>query len=239
MAYLYIDMEEGSGEKTKGVRKLNGWRDLFWFDWEKSFVNNVWGSSGRAVFGSFAAGVFGLAVLTLSLLAASNPMQVLPLEMAATSSAKQVIVAEYYLPYPGILPDSPLYKLKAARDRIVLWLTIDREAKAEKRLQLADKRINAAIALVDGGKIDLGVSTATKAEKYLAESVETTYELVREGRDVKSLLLTLAKASAKHSLVMEDLIAKTEGNNRIVLEKTLTGTNTLQEMVDQALRDSK
>lgn len=180
-----------------------------------------------------------MAILVLSLFAASNPLAVLPKEITASGSAKQLIKVDYYLPYPGVLPDSPLYKLKTIRDRVRLWATWDKQAKAKAQLLLADKRINAATVLAEGGKVSLGVSTATKGEKYLEESVNLAAEMVKEGKDVKSLLLTLGKATAKHSLVLEDLIAKADGNERIVLEKTLTNTNMLQEKVAQALRDSK
>ena len=40
----------------------------------------------------------------------------------------------YAFPYPGVLPDSPLWLIKAARDRILLWLTFDKVGKAEKML---------------------------------------------------------------------------------------------------------
>lgn len=205
----------------------------------ESFVKNVWGSTTKALFGSFTMGVFGFAILVMSLLAASNPLRVRPNEIQATGSAKQLIVADYYLPYPGILPDNPVYKLKTLRDNIGLVFTWDKQEKAKKQLSLADKRINAAVALVEGGKISLGVSTATKGEKYLQESVNGATALVKEGKDVKSLLLTLTKATAKHSLVLENLIAKADGNERLVLEQTLTNTNMLQERVAQSLRDSK
>jgi hypothetical protein len=96
---------------------------------------------------------------------------------------------EYYLPYPGILPDSPLYKIKALRDKIDLWFTFNPVEKATKELQYADKRINAAIFLMQGGKASLGVSTATKAEKYLESAAGLAVGEEKSGKDVKSLLL--------------------------------------------------
>lgn len=205
----------------------------------RSFVKNVWGSTSKAIFGSFTMGIFGIAILVLSLFAASTPLRVLPNEVLATGSARQLIKVDYYLPYPGILPDNPMYKLKTLRDRMTLLITWDKQNKAKKQLSLADKRINAAVALMDGGKMSLGVSTATKGERYLEESVNNTTQLVKEGKDVKSMLLTLDKAVAKHALVLEDLIAKADGNERLVLERTLTSTNMLQEKVAQAMADSK
>src|SRR3989304_6415715 len=47
----------------------------------------------------------------------------------------------YQLPYPGILPDHPLYTLKAVRDRIQVFLTRDNLKKAEIYLLYSDKRL--------------------------------------------------------------------------------------------------
>ena len=105
---------------------------------------------------SSAAVMFGLVILTLSVLAASNPVRVLPFEGGVVvEKAVARPKVDYYLPYPGILPDSPMYRLKALRDRVVLMLTWDGQAKAKRQLLYADKRINAAIALVEGGTADL------------------------------------------------------------------------------------
>src|SRR3989304_3402352 len=82
-----------------------------------------------------------------------------------------VRAADYYLPYPGILPDHPLYWLKMVRDRVQLVVTTNNLGKAERLLQYADKRLGAAWALIDGNKKPLGMTTLTKAEKYLGQAV--------------------------------------------------------------------
>src|SRR3989344_991141 len=138
----------------------------------------------KKVLGTSAALMVGFVVLVLSIMAAVNPLVVSPHE-EATSGGVLVQKVEYYLPYPGILPDSPLYKVKALRDRISLWLITDPGKKAEKELLLADKRIGAAVALVDGGKDELAVSTATKGEKYLEQAVNRVLGIADTGQDVK------------------------------------------------------
>ena len=71
---------------------------------------------------------------------------------------------EYTLPYPGILPDSPLYFLKTARDKIVSFLISDPLKKAEFNLLAADKRLNSGIFLFNKGKekYKLALSTISK-----------------------------------------------------------------------------
>lgn len=186
--------------------------------------------------GASAAVMVGLVVLVLSIMAAANPLVVSPHE-EATSGAVLVQKVEYYLPYPGILPDSPLYKLKTVRDRVSLWLITDPGRKAEKELLLADKRIGAAMALLDGGKDELAVSTATKGEKYLEQAVNRVLGLAESGQDVKSLLLVMANATAKHEEMMVGIVGKTR-QARSVAEKTLALTSALHDKVDQAVREN-
>lgn len=107
---------------------------------------------------------------------------------------------EYTLPYPGILPDHPLYPLKMARDKIILLLITDPEKKAEFNLLQADKRIQAAVYLVeeDKRKGKLAVNTIDKGENYFHDAVEQTVNLKKQGREVGGLLSSLDHAASKH-----------------------------------------
>lgn len=187
------------------------------------------------IVGSGAAVVFGVAILILSVLAVVNPLVVSP-HGDATEAGVMVRRIEYYLPYPGILPDSPLYKIKALRDRISLWLITDPGKKAEKELLLADKRIGAAVALLDGGKDELAVSTATKGEKYLEQAVNRVLGMADMGQDVKSRLGILSSATAKHEEMMVGIVGKTQ-QARSTAEKGLALTSMLHERVDQEMRE--
>lgn len=221
------------------TQNVLSWKELLSFDWDHSFAKQCWGSVWKAVVGSALALGIGVVILFISLLAV-NPVQgqsAVPTPVATNGA--QMVEVQYYLPYPGILPDSPLYKVKALRDKIWLLIPADGEKKARKELLMADKRINAALVLVEGGKSELGVSTATKAEKYLQSSVQRTVEEQQKGKDVKSLLLSLEKATAKHALTIEKMILETEEGDKKVLETTLSGTKSLQEKVSQALRENK
>lgn len=128
---------------------------------------------------------------------------------------------EYVLVYPGILPDSVLYPIKMIRDRLVLTLTLDPLKKAEVMLLLADKRLGAGKALIEGGKTELGVTTVTKGEKYLVQAVDQTVKAKKEGKDASVLKEKLSKACLKHHEVIVEFIAKTTDNNRKGLEEIL------------------
>lgn len=125
------------------------------------------------------------------------------------SPAKAV---EYYLPSPGILPDHPFYWVKMIRDRVGLVVTWNKKAKAEKLLLYADKRLGAGWELVEGNKMELGVSTITKAEKYL-ERARTMGEHLDEER--------LKKAVAKHKEVLLLLADKIDEEHKTVLQEML------------------
>lgn len=210
------------------------------------FVFRNWKKLAGGFVLSSAALVFGGVILIMSFLAASNPIgAVVPVEptkavmpeVTATPEAKKVV---YYLPYPGILPDNPLYKFKAARDRVSLIFTFNEEKKARKELLFADKRINAAVFLVEGGKSNLGVTTATKAEKYLEQAVSKATKMSEGGQDVKSLMLELKKAAAKHVEIIEELVAGgVSSDEKRTLETSLATTKMLLERLEQMLLEAK
>lgn len=182
-----------------------------------SFIESAWGNLRNALIGCSAALLFGLAVLLMSILSVGKSAAAGA--VVATPKEAVTVKVEYYLPYPGILPDSPLYKVKAVRDRLLLVLTFDETRKVEKELLYADKRIGAAEALAGGGKVDLAVSTATKAEKYLESAVNRVKKLSSSGRDVKSMTMTLEKAVAKHREILE---SRSEFDPALKINNSLT-----------------
>lgn len=202
-----------------------------------SFIKSTWGSVKRGLIGCSAAVIFGLMILCMSLLAVTQPKAASPTPMVSITPTPAPKI-EYYLPYPGILPDSPLYRIKTLRDRLKLAMTFDAARRADVELMLADKRLNAGIALIDGGKHGLGVSTVTKAEKYLEQSANQAAKLTEEGEDVKSLLLELQKSAAKHEEVIMGLTQKVSGADSQNLEAILTTTRIVQQNVSQALLEN-
>lgn len=202
---------------------------------KRSFVEKTWGSIRAAIVGSGMVVMFGVAILVISFLAVTNPSAISPHEEA---TGVEKVKVEYYLPYPGLLPDSPLYKFKMMRDRIRLWLTRDEVKLAGLELMYADKRINAAIALADGGKVDLAVGTATKAQKYLERSVNRIIKLTGKGKDVKSMLMVLVKATAKHEELLWELQAKAVNGKREAVDQMVKLARQLEERVGQAIVDS-
>ncbi len=133
-------------------------------------------------------------------------------KLVSTSEAQvlgeEAVEIDYYLAFPGrILPDSPLWPLKALRDRIWLWITTNPSRKAELKLLFADKRVAMSKLLFEKGKPEIGYSTLTKAEKYLEEASIQEQENRKGGIDTSEFLERIAKASLKHAQVMEEVLS--------------------------------
>lgn len=104
---------------------------------------------------------------------------------------------DYVLAYQGkIGPDSSLWYLKVFRDKVWYAVSVKQLKKAELNLLFADKRLNSSVLLFNNNKPDLGLSTLTKAEKYL----EKAEGIMPEDMD---LYKKIALSSLKHIEVIE------------------------------------
>jgi hypothetical protein len=130
----------------------------------------------------------------------------------------------YYLPYPGILPDHPLYWLKMVRDRIMLWTTRDPLQQYQRLLHYSDKRIGAAKALIEGGQPELGVTTATKAEKYLEQAVSQYKKLDAAGKINPETKERLERATEKHQELVEGFLLQVPDQAKAGLNRVLETT---------------
>lgn len=140
-----------------------------------------------------------------------NPM--LP-SVAGVSGEKELKI-DYILPYPGkVLPDSPLWPLKALRDKLWLFVNADPTREAELSLLFADKRLGSAKILFDNGKAEVGVSTLTKAEKYLEEASALEKKNRKNGIDTTDFLTKMANASLKHFELIEYVLSKAPDDAR-------------------------
>lgn len=119
---------------------------------------------------------------------------------------------EYQLPYPGLLPDSPLYFLKTLRDRVIDFLVSDPLKKSELDLLLADKRLSSGIALLDKRNASLAESTISKGENYLDEAILQARSAKAQGMDTKSITEQIFMSVKKHEQILVDLKSKAPAN---------------------------
>src|SRR3569832_2303990 len=85
-----------------------------------------------------------------------------------TKNRAEGIDIVYGLPYAGtITPTSPLWPIKAARDRVTLTTLGSAKDKATYMLLLSDKRLALASHLWSLDDVDASIVTFSKAELYL------------------------------------------------------------------------
>jgi len=146
----------------------------------------------------------------------------IPLTVYFTDSA--LVKAEnrivYDLPYPGILPDHPLYFVKAIRDQINLFFTREYQKKAETYLLYSDKRVAASVLLLENGKEKAALDTLAKGEKYFFKIPFLINQAKKQGQSFpKELVQKIKTANEKHAEVIDDFLKKvSEGQNSYLLE---------------------
>lgn len=178
----------------------------------------------------FAVGILAFSVVRVSAATQSQNYKIAPVENVTTEKV------DYFLAYPGLLPDHPLYSLKMVRDRIWLWLTNNSLKKAELLLLFADKRLGAAKALIEGNKIELGVSTMTKGEKYLERAIAQGKMAAEKGEDTQAFLEKLSQATLKHQEVLTELVNKVPESFKGSLEKAVSDTQKDYQQVQELLK---
>lgn len=126
----------------------------------------------------------------------------------------------YELPYPGILPDHPLYFFKVVRDKIWAFSTRDNLKKVDIYILFSDKRAKMAQALSNKGKTDLAISTMSKSEKYFLKIPTLLKDSKEQGVAPSQELLDQAKASnSKHKEIIQELLKKApEGEQNRITE---------------------
>lgn len=143
---------------------------------------------------------------------------------STTPSAE--LKVDYYLPYPGILPDHFLYRVKMVRDKIKAFLTNHPDEKAYLYLLYSDKRIGAGKVLIEGNKVPLGLSTLLKGEKYLELAVIQASRVEDKTLDDK-----LSMACQKHREIFLELKDKVDSSGATAIEDLLKFNKLLQEQI--------
>lgn len=140
---------------------------------------------------------------------------------------------EYELSYPGMLPDNPLYFLKTIRDAVVRFLISDSLKKAEFNLLTSDKRVYAALLLVEKDKFDLALETLSKSNNYLHEAVVALSKAKEEDKDINPILSNLKTSVKKHKEVVSRQIAPSiPANMKSVIDNELERLENIEKSVE-------
>lgn len=125
--------------------------------------------------------------------------------------------AGYMLPWPGMLPDHPLYVLKVARNKLIQKMIYSPVKRIEFDLLMADKTLYASRMLMDKGEQKLAAATALKGENYMSILV-SDYRTVIEKKILvpQALDQKITEAHAAHQELIAYLIAHAEPSEKEV-----------------------
>ncbi len=137
-----------------------------------------------------------------------------PLAMTPALSPTPTPQIDYPLPYPGILPDNPLYQLKTLRDRIVSFFIADPLRKADFDLLQADKRVNAGyfLFLQRHNKEALIALTISKGDNYFSLGLGKAQEAIKQGEDANDLLRRMHDAAFTYESLLTKMISQSNGS---------------------------
>lgn len=175
--------------------------------------------------------------LVLILLFFSMFLPRLSLAADGTESAymEEKKTVSYALAYPGLLPDSPFYFLKVARDRAVGFLITEPLKKAEFNLLQADKRVYGGILLYekDHTKLPLALTTIAKGQNYFEEAIAQVKKAKGKNMDISKLTLKMHDAAAKHEEVLVELQGQVKKEEKNTLSHHLKRVQNIQKEVER------
>lgn len=172
-----------------------------------------------------------LLVVLILLFVLVNPTKALANETSNSSSSAVIEKIQYELPYPGLLPDNPLYYLKAIRDNILKFLISNPLKKTQFDLLQADKRLGAAQLLLVRGKGELSITTLSKSGNYFEDAIVNIQKAKKEGDDVNSTLDQLLKSSQKHQEIIKQMEKGQKGDTLLNLRFLQQRARDFQERV--------
>lgn len=145
-----------------------------------------------------------------------------PAMVFATTATPTAEPVQYELPYPGMLPNNPLYILKQIRDWVLDKLITDPIKKTEFYVLQGDKRLGMGLALSASGNRVLAEQVISKGEKYMNKAVQTLLAVKAQGKDVPAYITDhVTKSLAKHAELLSTEIGKT---TEATIKSGLTGS---------------
>ncbi len=144
---------------------------------------------------------------------------------------------EYALPYPGMLPDNPLYFLKQVRDWIMEKIIADPVRKIEFYVLESDKDINASVFLNAKNEKALGVKSMMLASKNMKMAVQLATMYSSQGQTIPGYVIDqLGKSLSKHEEVLTDLIGKVGAGDKASYTSALSDVKALEAQVAKLLQ---
>lgn len=142
--------------------------------------------------------------------------------------------SEYALPYPGILPDHPLFFLKRLRDKILDMLIVDPLRKAEFYILQADKRLNMAIFLREKGKMIYVGKTVLEAEQFALQALDEIRNIKTGSKEsTGGVVSSLDVSMTKHIDVLMDMLAIEQLDTVNAVQKALERVQSIKKSIKE------
>lgn len=146
------------------------------------------------------------------------PQMPVSAEEATVASLEEPVA--YTLPYPGLLPDHPLYFLKLVRDNMTAFFIGKPLEKAEFALEQADKHVAASrLTLLEKGKEHDAITLFEQSQEYLIEAITQTEAAEKQGINITEFSEQLTLASQKHKEVLLTLENDTGTSEELTEQK--------------------
>ena len=134
------------------------------------------------------------------------PADTLLMMKESTDGGSMKDKSDYMLPYPGILPDHPLYFLKDFRDKIIEMLIVDPERKSEFYLLQSDKYLSASQSLIEKNQTEKAKMILTQSGTKMKMAVDQLSSLKANGRQVSAGSIDrLGKSIEKHFEILQEM----------------------------------
>jgi hypothetical protein len=129
-------------------------------------------------------------------------------QIASSSSQMQI---DYQLPYPGLLPDNPLYFLKAFRDNLTAFFLSKPLDKAQFDLLQSDKDVQASYLLVtqQAGKEAMANTMFTQGQDYFSQAIDQAVSAKKQGYSISDLSKKLDLSNKKHQQILQVVMQQT------------------------------
>jgi len=114
-------------------------------------------------------------------------------------------VADYVLPYPGLMPGNKLYRIEQVFDRLYRPWVFGNFSRHQYELGLADKKLVEAKVLFEYRQYLLGSIALKDANGHFQKARFYLERAGKEGKDISQKTTNLQAAAEKHREVLQRL----------------------------------
>ncbi len=140
---------------------------------------------------------------------------------------------------PGILPDSPLYLMERLKEKIVLTVTFNQKAKAEKLFAYAEERLAEAEALLTKQNPKATGETLGRYESFLLRGQDALQKAEASGEQVSQLKELQTEAAIRQQTVLQNIYERIPDEGKAGVLKAMNTSHTVFLLASQTLPEIK